>query len=476
MYKSWRNSSLGSRLTALSAGLLAALLGLLGGVLYFNLRRFLVDSTALRMRAQAKPVIERHFASSASQDLEKAASTFSRALTSRDTTASLFDRRSRLLADGRRLPEEPVSVQPRTGLLRRALGGEKEITYAVREGGQRSLVALVPLKPDPASAKTIGVVQLTTPLAQVDQILARQRWMFGLGMAVTVALGVLGELWLTRVSLQPLRRVIETSRRIAAGDFSQRVQLPQSADEVGQLGEAFDQMAGTIETTLESQGRFVSAAAHELRTPLTALSGSIDVLQRGAQDDPAATRSLLQGMQREVKRLNHLTEQLLSLTRLDGPGMLDLQQIRLGAFLEEIAGKAIHLLGERRLRLIQGPDISLQADPDLLTQVLFNLIDNAVQHTGPQGTIEIGWKTGSEEVMLLVRDNGEGIAPQDLPHIFETFYRGDRSRSRRQGGTGLGLAIAQAIVLSHHGRIEVASRPGAGAQFRITLPLVQPVS
>ncbi|MGE5375994.1 MAG: sensor histidine kinase [Bacteroidota bacterium] len=470
----WRNSSLGSRLTALSVGLLAALLGTLGSVLYLNLRRFLLDSTALRMRAQAKPVIERRFARSQPGDLERTAPAFSRSLTSRDTTASLFDRQGRYLADGRRLPEEPQAARPRPDLLRRALHGEKEITYTTTGEVRRSLVALIPLKPDAASDRIIGAIQLTTPLSQVDQILARQRWMLGLGMALTLGLGVIGERWLTRTSLQPLKRVIETIREIAAGDFSRRVQLPHTEDEVGQLAEAFDQMAGNIQTTFDSQSRFVSAAAHELRTPLTALSGSIDVLQRGAQDDPAVMRSLLQGMQREVKRLNHLTEDLLSLTRLDEPKALRLKQIRLEGFLKEILGKAIHLAGGRGLRLTPGPDVSMTADPDLLTQVLFNLIDNAVQHTGPQGTIEVDWKQDGHAVVLRVQDDGEGIAPEDLPHIFETFYRGDRSRSRRQGGTGLGLAIVRAIVQAHAGRIEVTSRPGLGTQFLITLPLDQP--
>jgi two-component system, OmpR family, sensor kinase len=467
----WRNTSLGTRLATLSVSLLTGLLGLLGGVLYWNLRRFLLDSTALRMRAQAKPVIERQLARLQPGDLKVIADEFSRALTSRDTTATLFDQEGKLLADGRRLPEEPPAAEPRRQLVRRALAGEKEITYTDPAQTGRALVALIPLKETPASRRILGVIQLTTPLRQVDQILSRQRRMLGWGMALTAGLGVLGELLLTRSALRPLQRVIQSTRQVAAGDFGQRVQLPHTGDEVGQLAEAFDQMAGTIETTFESQSRFVSAAAHELRTPLTALSGSIDVLQRGAQDDPAAMRSLLQGMQREVKRLNHLTEQLLSLTRLDHAEALNLQRIELGAFLVEVEQKAGPLTGERRFRVAPGPEVHLWADPDLLTQVLFNLIDNAVQHTGPHGSIEIRREVSGDLGILLVEDDGEGIAAWDLPHIFETFYRGDRSRSRRQGGTGLGLSIARAIVQAHGGTIEVSNQPGRGARFWIGLPL-----
>lgn len=469
MQNLWRNLSLRSRLTALTVGLLASLLSALGGVLYLNLRKFLLDSTALRVRAQAKPIIERQLTDRV--DLHTIASDLSRALTSRDTTATIFDRSREQLANGRRLPEEPIAASPHPDYVIRALSGEKDVTYTTARDHPRAQVALIPLRRAPTSNDVLGVVQLTTPLTQVDQILSRQRRMIGLGVMLTLGAGILGELWLTRSSFAPLRRVIDTIRRIAAGDLSQRVQLPHTQDEVGQLALAFDHMASNIETAFASQSRFVSAAAHELRTPLTALQGSLEVLQRGSQDDPAAARSLLQGMHREVIRLNRLTDQLLALTRLDAPEALHLRSIDLAAFLGDILQQARFLIGERQLRVKRGSTIALQADPDLLTQVLLNLIDNAVQHTDPHGILELGWKTDREVIKLWVSDNGEGIAPDDLPHIFDAFYRGDRARSRRRGGAGLGLAIVQAIVQAHDGTIDVDSQLGQGTRFTFTLPI-----
>ena len=313
-------------------------------------------------------------------------------------------------------------------------------------------------------------MQLTTPLTQVEQVLSRQRRMIGLGVLVALGLGILGEWWLIRSALAPVGRVIETIQRIAGGDLRQRVQLPHAGDEVGQLAAAFNHMASNIETAFASQSRFVSAAAHELRTPLTALAGSLEVLQRGSQDDPAAARLLLQGMHREVTRLNRLTDQLLTLTRLDAPEPIHRQSVELPAFLEEVILQAHFLIRERQFRIERGPTIRLLADPDLFTQVLLNLIDNAVQHTAPQGVLELGWQAVGSEVRLWISDQGEGIAPDDLPHIFEAFYRGDRSRSRRQGGTGLGLAIVQTIVQAHGGKIEADSQLGRGTRFTITLP------
>jgi signal transduction histidine kinase len=230
-------------------------------------------------------------------------------------------------------------------------------------------------------------------------------------------------------------------------------------------------MAGNLESAFESQSRFVSAAAHELRTPLTALLGSLEVLQRGSQDDPTARRALLQGMHHEVRRLNRLTDQLLTLTRLDASETLKLASVDLADFVGDVSRQVSYIVGDREFSVIRGPDVRLEADPDLLKQVFFNLIDNAVQHTGPRDSIELRWRIVEGAVVISVADNGEGIAAEDVPHIFEQFYRGDRSRSRRQGGTGLGLSIVQAIIQAHQGNIEMSTRPGQGTRFDILLPL-----
>jgi len=125
----------------------------------------------------------------------------------------------------------------------------------------------------------------------------------------------------------------------------------------------------------------------------------------------------------------------------------------------------------REVILEAGPPITVSADPDALKEMLFNLVDNAVQHTEREGTITLGWRSSPGEVEMWVADNGEGIAPDDLPHIFEPFYRGDRSRSRRRGGTGLGLTLARALIEAHGGRIKVDSWVGKGTRFTITLPV-----
>ena len=197
----------------------------------------------------------------------------------------------------------------------------------------------------------------------------------------------------------------------------------------------------------------------------------MEVLLRGSQDDPAAVARLTQGTYREVTRLARLCEQLLDLTRLDVSVPLHKQPIELQAFFDEFVQQARFLAREREVVLRSGLPITLLADPDLLKEILFNLVDNAAQHVGKGGNITLGWRASAGNVEIWVEDNGEGIAPEDLPFIFEPFYRGDRSRSRRRGGTGLGLTLARALVEAHGGQIRVSSQLGEGACFTFTLPV-----
>ena len=492
----WNNLSLRLRLTLLYVGLLALLLCILSGVLYWDTRRFLLDSTATRLRAQAKPVIERWLYSDgmpspgplpapplsppeppappsapAPADLSYIADALARDLTSRDTVALILDRDGQVVANGRRLPEEPVPPTPNPTYYSRALAGENEVNYITIASGQHTLVLLIPLRRAPASPEILGVVQLSTPLAPIDQILLRQRLLLGIGIGLTLCAGTIFGLWLTTSALKPLNRMVATCRRIAAGDLRQRVNLPHRHDEIGQLASTFDNMVARIEAAFEAQHRFVANAAHELRTPLTALQGSLEVLLRGSQDDPAAVARLTQGMYREVTRLARLCEQLLDLTRVNASAPVHRQPVELRAFFNEFVQQARLLAREREVILEAGPPITVSADPDALKEMLFNLVDNAVQHTEREGTITLGWRSSPGEVEMWVADNGEGIAPDDLPHIFEPFYRGDRSRSRRRGGTGLGLTLARALIEAHGGRIKVDSWVGKGTRFTITLPV-----
>ena len=451
------------RLTGLYVGLATLLVAVFGVVVYLDAQAFYLQSDAARVRAQARPVIARVLDPLPSaQDLRARAGELQAALNGRDTTAVVLDREGEVLAGER---EPPVGAQ------RRAVvppGPDGEASYVATDGARRVLVVALPLRS--ADGSLAGSLELLTPLDLIDEVLRRQRQLVLSGIFVTVVAGTAGGLWLTTSSLAPLRRMIARCSRIAAGDFTGRLNRTPRNDEVGQLAAAFDEMAERIEATLAAHRRFIADASHELRTPLTAISGLNEVLLRGGQDDPESADRLAHAMFRQVERLRRLAERLLDLARLDAPLAARRKELDLGRFLWDLLPGARAVAPGRELTLRAGSTVVIPADDVLLEQALFDLVENAHRHSTPGAAIELGWAVVESGVEIWVADEGEGIAARDLPRIFEPLYRSERSRSSATGGAGLGLAIVQAIVHAHGGRIRAESQPGEGARFVITLP------
>ena len=306
--------------------------------------------------------------------------------------------------------------------------------------------------------------------AQAQAVLRRERIAFAVDFVVLEVLGTLAGFAVISAALKPLDALAATAERIAAGDLAQRENLPTGRDEIGRAAAAVAKLAASTEASLAAQRRFIAAAAHELRTPLAALQGAMDVLLRGALDDPPTAHRLTQSMYREVTRLFRLCDQLLGLSRAQTAEAIRKQPLELAPFFREFLAQARFLAQERELTLQEGAPLTIQADPDALKRILFNLVDNAVQHTAAGGKIALGWSETEGGVEIFVADDGEGIAPDDLPHIFEPFYRGERARSRRRGGAGLGLAMVKALVEAHGGKITAASTLGEGTKFTLWLP------
>lgn len=471
----WHRLSLRQRLALLYSGLLALLLCLLGFGFYLDMRQFLFSSTELRIRAQAKPIIEQHLFEqpNPAAQLVQIAGQLSRDLTSRDTTALVFDREGVLLADGRRLPEEPVATPVAAEDLAAALAGQNNVSVIQQSGTQRMLSLLIPLRPAPGAPEVFGVVQMSTPLAPIETTLQRQSIIIGLSIVIVLIAGSLTGYWLTSSTLRPLSDLIVACRNIAQGNLRQRVPVISLHDEVGQLTKAFDEMVERLEQNFQAQRRFIADAAHEMRTPLTALRSGLEVLLRGAQDDPQTAFRLIQSMHRDVVRLCGVSEQLLDKARYESGRALNLQPVIIADVMAEFAAQARLLAGERSVIVEQGPAVQAVLDADSIKQALFHLVDNAIQHTAPNGTITLGWAVIGQTLHCWVADTGEGIAEEDLPHVFTPFYRGDRSRSRRTGGTGLGLTLVQNVARAHGGEVTIASRLGEGTRVTMMLPLRQ---
>lgn len=288
----------------------------------------------------------------------------------------------------------------------------------------------------------------------------------GLGV---LALGIAGGAWLTARALRPIQDISSAAADIAIGNLSQRIDARNAGTELLELASVLNAAFDRVQISFQQQTRFTSDAAHELRTPLSVL---LTHTQNGldATCDCAEHRDAFLAARRAAQRMRRLTESLLDLARLDGAQVLSRKE---SVDLSEIARETMALLepvaDEHDITLhVQLRPALVQGDADQLGQAVLNLITNAIVHNTPGGaaTVECGVERG--EVVLRVVDGGPGIAPEDLPRIFERFYRADKSRTR--SGAGLGLAIAQAVVTLHGGTLQARSVPGQGAAFTVVLP------
>lgn len=314
-------------------------------------------------------------------------------------------------------------------------------------------------------------------LETADAVLNNVRIFLVLGTLIGTILGVIAGLALTRTVLRPLDKMVGTAEAIAEGDLARRVRMPAGRNEIARLGASFDHMVNRLAAALEAQRRFVADASHELRTPLTSLQGLSEMLLMGAdQGDNRAVQRTVRGMHNELGRMGRLVNDMLTLSRLDGTAPVSFVTIDASRLLAEVAEQMGPVAEARGVRLevkCYGP-VCVQGEPDKLKQVVLNLVDNALRYS-PQGSAVQMLALADPATGLArleVQDAGLGVAPEDLPRIFDRFYRGDLSRARATGNTGLGLAIARAIVQAHGGTIEAQSSPGAGALFRVTLPAV----
>ncbi|MEP6894209.1 MAG: HAMP domain-containing sensor histidine kinase [Chloroflexota bacterium] len=321
--------------------------------------------------------------------------------------------------------------------------------------------------------KRVAVMQIATSL---DTVAAARSylllvllviWLYGVVIAGFASWFTLGQ------ALEPLKLIVETAEHInRADDLSRRIpQLGSEQDEIGSLTGTFNKTLERLEVLFTSQQRFLADVSHELRTPLTVVKGNVDLMRHLKQFDEESLTSIDQ----EAGRLTRLVGGLLLLAQAEsGKLPLNLKPVELDILITEvfqemrvIAGNKVHVhLNEIDQMLVNG-------DRDRLKQVLINLVANAIQYTPQNGDVYLSLATVGGQARIICRDTGPGIQAVDLPHIFERFYRAEKSRTRGQStGFGLGLSITKWIVERHGGHIEVDSKEGQGTTFAIWLPLV----
>lgn len=307
-----------------------------------------------------------------------------------------------------------------------------------------------------------------------DLLLATVLLVFASGIAMAVGY------FLSEALTDRILVLRQAARQIAQGRLESRVPL-DGRDEMAELAAAFNEMAARLQASdqkqreLEAMRRDLTAwAGHDLRTPLTSIRAILEALADGLVEEPETMRRYLKTAQRDIRSLTHLIEDLFEMSQIDAGGLrLDLQPCALRDLVSDTIESFSELAGREGVTLEgtveEGID-PLCMDTQRIGRVLNNLVSNALRYTPAGGSVFIGAKLASDAALVEVSNSGEGIRSEDLPHVFERFYRGEKSRSRATGGAGLGLAIARGIIEAHGGQIWVESQPGQGARFVFSLP------
>jgi signal transduction histidine kinase len=333
--------------------------------------------------------------------------------------------------------------------------------------GARWRVLSVPLE---GGERTVGVMQVGVNMSVMDAM-SNDLLSIMISVAVIAVLFVaLGSWIILGRALAPLEAVADTVDQInRADDLSRRIPyVGETDDEIGDLVESFNQTLERLESLFTSQQRFLADVSHELRTPLTVIKGNVDLIRRMKTADEESLTSIDQ----EAGRLTRLVGGLLMIAQAEsGKLALNFSPVELDLLFTEVFTEMRMLAGAKvKVHLNEIDQVMVNGDRDRLKQVLLNLVANAIQYTPQGGEVFLSMKKIAGQARLIIRDTGPGIPAEDLPHIFDRFYRAEKSRTRSaSGGFGLGLSIAKWIVEHHHGRIEVESKEGKGTSFVIWL-------
>jgi two-component system, OmpR family, sensor kinase len=385
-----------------------------------------------------------------------------------DTTANVYvqiwGRNGRLMTSSPSLAQINESLDPEN------LRINQPVFHETRFRGVHLRVLNAPLI---IEGRTIGTLQAAASLDVVDAAREVLVYIMGIATVIAVLLAAFGSWLAVGRALTPLDAITETVEQInRADDLARRIPYDgPEEDEIGSMIEAFNQTLERLETLFTSQQRFLADVSHELRTPLTVIKGNVDLMRRMKRLDEESLTSIDQ----EAGRLTRLVGGLLLLAQAEsGTVSLNIKPVELDTLLLEVFQEMKVLAGEKiKLHLTEIDQIQVNGDRDRLKQVLLNLVGNAIQYTPQGGDVFLSLGIVAEQARLIIRDTGPGIPAEDLPHIFERFYRAEKSRTRsKTTGFGLGLSIAHWIIDKHGGRIEVDSKEIQGTTFCIWLPLL----
>jgi len=457
--------TLRARLALLYTAIVVGILLLFGVAVYLSVSISLTNEIEQSLRNSASRVLPLVYVSDQGElsvnvtpDIEFAADTF----------IQVWDRDNQLRANSANVRNLTQPLDPASLNASKPISNDVLLKTETDEIYLRVLTVPLVLGDRP-----IGAIQVGTSLAIVDATQKSLVIVLIIGTLISILIAGLASWISTRQALSPLEDVTETALQITrADDLSRRIPYTGPPnDEIGQLIHAFNQTLGRLENLFNTQRRFLADVGHELRTPLTVIKGNIDLMRRMKELDEESMESI----ESEVERMTRLVGDLLLLSQAEsGKLPLHLQLIELDTLLIEVLGQ-MRVIAKDKVALVLGEmdQVQVCADKDKLKQVFVNLVQNAIHYTPRGGKVVVSLRKSDHQALVSVSDNGPGISPQDLPYIFERFYRGEKARTRSKDGKGfgLGLSIAYWIVKNHDGSIEVDSKLGEGTTFRVHLPM-----
>ena len=338
-------------------------------------------------------------------------------------------------------------------------------------GGQQPIRVIT--MPILLEGKLINLVQVGTSLEAVQETLRNLKIFLFTAVPSVLILAALFARFMARRALKPISRIIDTAREIGQGqELSKRIPVLKIKDELGQLALTFNEMMNRLENSFAQMRQFSSDASHELRTPLTVLKGQNELIL-SKQRKPEEYQEVISSNLEEINYMSKVLEDLFVLSKSDENQVnLDYKPVDLRALVEEVCKHAEILAEEKNIKIIIAflEPIEIKGDEVRLRQMVWNVLQNGIKYTQQGGELKISLQNEGDFALLTIQDTGIGIPEEDLPLIFNRFYRVDKARTRDEGGSGLGLSICRQIAEAHKGKIEVESKLGVGARFKIRLP------
>lgn len=457
------------RLTAWYAGLFTVVAVALGALLFVHIKSYLEGVLLETQERRARQI---------SDTLVANVGRTGEAYVAREVAAlydpEKSDRFIRITARGGRLvyvsgPPASQAFDPAAVAPAPASSPEEFTRKQPVEGAPALLIAAVRA----GAGGTSYLVEVGTSAAPVESMFRHLLVLLGLGLPVVAVLAASGGYILIRRTLRPVDQIAGKAEQITQHNLGERLPVPGTGDELESLSVALNRMITRLDDAFLNSKRFVADASHELRTPLTVLRGELESMVRD-QGVPAAERERIGGLLEEVERLSMIVERLFALSRLDaGEAQSEWVRFDLGDLATTTAGQMALLAEDRRISIAceAGAPIPVDGDRSRLKQVVVNLLDNAIKYTPEGGAVRIRVFSAQGQAVLEVIDTGVGIPKEDLPRIFQRFFRAGQTRSEHPDGAGLGLAIVESICNANRGEVEAESVLGKGSCFRVKLPL-----